>query len=342
VIGTAVAITGCNDLLGPGSAEGHGKDIGSATSSAQIRWTASGDQVTYVSADGRTAFAYHVRSGVTRPLFTVDAGAIDDVQFSADGEDFFTTHRYDPHSGGGIQYDIRRHTAAGEQSVIASGWSLLVARGQPAVAVLSPEGLVFIRRGENPTVYDVTCARIIAFSPDDAHVLCSAGYLAGFVVVRLEDGAIAPLGLPTSVADYAVEFRWDAGGIHVIFGLDSFNGAFFLYDQVTGSSRAILAAAPAPSHEVGPKRLSWSADGTRAAYWRNYCRSENAVSCAEEADYFYVLDLVSGGERRVAVHECPYQGATSPDCNSAQVAISPTGAQIAYAINDRLFLLDVK
>lgn len=337
---TAAAMSGCNDLSGPNPGERHGKDIGQATGWAKIRWTPSGDQVTFVSADARTAFAHRLASGVTRTLFTVnDDEDIYDVQFSSDAKEFFTSSRKQI-LGKPISTILRRHTAS-TADVLEDVVGVLVARGHAATAFrVSSESLYVVQRGEEPSLIGSRCTDLIAWSPDDTSILCATGFHTTYGIFHINGASMESFTLPAGAANSVMAFHWDARGIKVSHSTECFC-QLSVYDEGSGLFRALLPPDDGGA-EGPPHQISWSNDGTRAAYWTHFCHSDNAVSCRIERDYFYILDLPSGTPKRVAVHACHYEGPVAPNCNDAQVAISPTGSKIAYTINSRLFLLDVK
>ena len=348
VVGVVAGLQACNDISGPDLDYRKGMEIGSARNSAPFRWQLAGEELTFVSVDGRTAFAYQMTSGVTRQLFQVSSTEIDrvgseeirDVQFSTSMGVFFSESRKSfPTGWRGL---IRRHTATGATVLTDSGGGLLVARDQDIAAFVVIAGLnarLYVsRRGEEPRLIGSGCQYLISFSPDSSRVLCLAGYPAGLVQFDLNGGSSDQLALPTDGDMYAAAFHWDATGIKVLYSTQ--HGAIVQYDVTTGSSRVLVTPLAQP--HSGPAGLTLSSDGRKAAYWRNYCRSENAYSCAEERDDFYVLDVASGTTTWVAKHGCYHPGVNEPNCYGARISISPTGSAVAYAVTGRLFVLSVR
>jgi hypothetical protein len=356
IVAVGVGLTGCvhiGDLSAPAQPpvpgrdlsvpELHGTDLGLAASDSpnaicttnRLRWTPAGNEVSFITADGHSALAYQVPSGLRRQLYTTNPEGINDVQLSSDGQDVYTVTAY---AKGWLDWTctIDRHTADTTTALSSNGknlgqGALLVAPGQAAAAyVESSYDLFLVRRNESPRQRGTGCNGLVAFSPDESEVLCN-----GFVTVHLDTGTLRPLTLPADVSQHPLAIRWDEGGIGVIYL--SGTSRLAVYAQSTGAVRE-FPEAPVP---VSADLVSWSRDGTMAAYWVPYCAQQLSTgACIIEQEFLYVLDVASGNSKRVAVHTVDPASRSRGD--GSAVAISPTGLTVAYEINGHLYLVDVK
>ena len=362
-LGSAAALPGCEfDLFecrpsdpGPDRSvrEVHGTYVSSATTDAAITWSPSGEEVTFVSADYRIAYARHVLSGAMRQLYASNTPGegIVDAQLSADGVDWFTTSF---NVGDTIGWNVvRRHTSAGSTVLTDRGiggfehrtWMrwVLVAPGQPVVAfIVSPDSLFLLRRGGEPTLLGSGCFGIVAFSPDESQVLCPDG-TSSLRVFRTDGGAAESLVFPPEInVGFADLIRWGEEGIQVLYwGGDH----YLLYEHASGSSRPFTQAPNSPEYTVGVGRVSWSSDGRKVAYWNEYGAQIAGRSCSQGSreyiggilqGFLYVLDVATGTTTRVAVHT-----STEYSLLDSRVAVSPTGSMVAYMVNGGFYLLEV-
>lgn len=213
--------------------------------------------------------------------------------------------------------------------------------GATAPAVASPDGTVlaysvgpdslfvytpatgasrFVRRG---------CIGLAAFSPTSDAVICGLPTGNRYKTVNIASGDTTPLVAPNSdVFLRAMQFRWDASGIRVIYS--DYPDSVFAYSDVsladlqTQTTRKLRALA---KDGVYNDRASWSADGNTIAYWRWSCLDFGFKSCSAQYK-LSVVDLRDSTVRRVAVvNESP----STP-------VLSPAGDRVAYKLGGTIYL----
>ena len=343
-----VLTTGCEvvNLSGPGADQGlpelHGKDIDAADLGGSLNWSPDGRELGFITNSYRTAQTYRVENGDFRLLFTLDGGDLHEVGLSADGAESFTTS-----SGGTPELVIRRHSTQGTITLTnrgtggalyrgAEGHAVLPSPTQPVAAFTAlPDSLFRIVRGSAPRLLGTGCLGIIAWSPDESQLLCmSVRDRGGYAVFRVDGGASTPLALPQNVTGYARFILWGAAGIQIVFS-DIF--AARIYDVSTTRSRTIIPAGSL-TESVRMNRMSWSANGAKLAYGSSYCaQTQGLLGCARSQWILYVSDVQTGVATRVAVHaDEPVRGGLG------SVALSPDASRLAYVMNGRLNLLDLK
>ena len=202
------------------------------------------------------------------------------------------------------------------------------------VFLAEPDSAFVLRRGEPAVFVGTGCIGAVAFSPDESRVLCmTARNNEAYGTLRLADGVMEPMALPSDISRYARLFRWDGGGIRLLY---SAGFETRLYDVATRTSRAFL---PAGSFDefIATRTMSWSADGRKVAYGTWRCGGSKGLSCASSQSVVYVHDVSAGTSTVVAVHTL------SPTHVSVdQLAISRAGDQVAYVVNGHLFLAAVR
>ena len=84
--------------------------------------------------------------------------------------------------------------------------------------------------------------------------------------------------------------------------------------------------------------MSWSANGAKLAYGSIYCaQSHGLLGCARTQWILYVSDVQTGVATRVAVHADEHVPG-----GLGSVALSTDASRLAYVMNGRLNLLDLK
>ncbi|MGQ0703043.1 MAG: hypothetical protein ACT4PM_07935 [Gemmatimonadales bacterium] len=336
------ALVGCGggllDPSGPRPDESfpeiHGRLIGPAagSGSVKVRWSADGSLVTFVSSDYSAAYAWEVSTGVSRLLYQApQGGQIFDVQFTSDGEDFYTL------SGPG--FFVRRHQTSGETVETYSysgnfspvlGSALLIAPSQPTAAFVAGGRLYLIRRGAEPVVWGEGCDGLMAFSPDESEVVCVTSPSVPRNLVIFPGPSM--LNLPAEATTWPVSVRWDETGIRILYWKVGSPVQLRLYQGSTGAS-ATLATLGAL--EFANYVFSWVREGTRVAYWTTYCAQTSGLfSCDKVQALLYVLDVESGMVRRVAVHTLERHAGRG-------LALSPDGSTLAYVVGGSLYVLEV-
>ena len=321
--------------------EKRGTDLGEAAGLA-LAWSPAGDQLLFISPDLRSARALTLGVSTTRELAIISDGQIVDVSLSFDGQEAFTT---DISPGAVYHRTARRHSTAGTTALTshalggvpysrADGSGVLPSPTRALTVFLAePDSAFVLRRGEPAVFVGTGCIGAVAFSPDESRVLCmTARNNEAYAILRLADGVMEPIALPLDVGRYARLFRWDAGGIQLLYsaGLE-----MRLYDVATGTSRALLPAGT--FHEfISTRFLSWSADGRKVGYGTWRCGASKGFSCESAQGVVYVYDVSAGTSTVVAVHSM-----SPPYFDVDQLAISRAGDQVAYVVNGHLFLAAV-
>ncbi len=335
-----VNITGASALQA--LPESRGTDLGLA-SSISLAWSPAYDQLLFVSPDYRSALAYTLSVGSTRELATVSGEQVVDVSQSFDGQESFTTAIA---ISGAYHRTSRRHSTAGTTALTSQALGgLRISRADgsgvlpsPAraftVFLAEPDSAFVLRRGEPAAFVGTGCIGAVAFSPDESRVLCmTVRNNEAYGILRLADGVMEPLALPSDIARYARLFRWDGGGIRLLYsaGLE-----MRLYNVTTGTSRAFLPVGTFDEF-ITTRFMSWSSDGRKVAYATLRCAGSRGFNCATSQGVVYVYDVSAGTSAVVAVHTL------SPTYSSVdQVALSRAGDQVAYVVNGHLFLAPVR
>ena len=335
-----VRITGASALAA--LPEARGADLGEASDIA-VAWSPAYDQLLFVAPDLRTARAHTVSTGTSRDLATISGAQIVDVSLSFDGLEAFTT---DIALSGPFHRTSRRHSPAGTTELTAhalgglvfsraEGSGVLVSPTRAVTVFLAePDSAFVLRRGEPAVFAGTGCLGAVAFSPDESRVLCmTARNNESYAVMRLADGVVEPIALASNIARYARLFRWDGGGIRVLY---SASLEMRLYDVAAGTSRAFLPAGTLDEFILN-QFMSWSADGRKVAYATSRCVGSKGFSCASVQAVVYVYDVASGISIVAAAHTL-----SSSSSGRGQLAISRTGEQVAYVINGHLYLVTVR
>jgi hypothetical protein len=199
-------------------------------------------------------------------------------------------------------------------------------------------GAAYIVAPDSLHLYDVAsgarrflvagCLRVVAFAPDGTRVLCrTAGPRDAGYAVASTAGGLTPLDLLDGEGIIRV-VRWDADAVRVLF---TQNNRFRIHN-VESDATVILWA---PGFAGGPRvydflHYTWSADGSRFAYWVHEClRLDRVGECSFGQSVLYVIDLSSNTGRSTVV----VKGERGAD----QVALAPDGHGLVYAFGGRLY-----
>jgi hypothetical protein len=155
----------------------------------------------------------------------------------------------------------------------------------------------------------------IVFSPPTEGALLMASKTGGYAMLTLSNGAVTPvdLGLPGGASLGA--FRWDGGGLHVLY---SINNTELHINTYPGVDQPV---AVTPETIVGPSAV-WSPDGSKIALWTTNTENGDIVY------RLYVADPVSHTVSLIALGRS----------TGGAITWSADGARLAYLYGGRLFL----
>jgi len=159
----------------------------------------------------------------------------------------------------------------------------------------------------------------IAFSFDDGTLLVTPPG-GGWAAVALSSGATTPVDFALPGGAGIGGIRWDSFGLHALFAYQ----AHELWISTILGAQARVVTVP---ETIVASSITWSPDGTRAAFW-TVGPIDNG---ADTAYRLYVVSIAAHAAGVVAIGRSV----------GGAIAWSPDGARLGYLYGDRLFSVSV-
>ena len=350
-----ILVLGCNEATGVGGtlgtdlSEDRGVAVGASWGSLAPVWSAVSNNLYFQGmvrpASGPPFYRFEVVDASNNVKRVLTDSSLDQITHIALAPDEQSAYLRESPPSAERPWLQRVLLPAGNDELLAPRLTNALAEYNEATApmIVSPEGthlayVVFpdslhvraLATGESRFV-TAGCMGLAAFSPDSDEVLCASPSFpaATYALVRISNAASTPIVAPNAdVLANAMGFRWDDGGIRVVY----FKWPeVFVADLRQQTTRQV---PPLSGEGVsGISTVAWSGDGTTMAFWRWRCLDFGLKACDSQYT-LTVLDVETWTVRRSAVVNVTALSGDSP----SRPALSSDGTRVAYQAHRTLYL----